>query len=152
MPSAIDTFRAQREAAEGIHGCLQQIAELLTRLRQEADAIAHNGDLRAVFQREESWLEQAERTVAEVREWREQEAGQFWPGVARRWAVALIFALVSAWTAGAGYAFVTKPWEAELTALRARTGFAELVERRVAKMTRTERRQFDALMKWGDGQ
>ncbi len=73
-------------------------------------------------------------------------------GVARRWAVALIFALVSAWAAGAGYAFVTKPWEAELTALRARTGFAELVEHRVAKMTRTERRQFDALMKWGDGQ
>ena len=94
---------------------------------QEADAIAHNDDLRAVFQREESWLEQAERTVAEVREWREREAGQFWPGVARRWALALIFALVSAWAAGAGYAFVTKPWEAELTALRARATFAELV-------------------------
>ena len=55
MPSAIDTFRAQREAAEGIDGCLQQVAELLTRLRQEADAIAHNDDLRAVLQREESW-------------------------------------------------------------------------------------------------
>jgi hypothetical protein len=120
MPSAIDTFRAQREAAEGIHGCLQQIAELLTRLRQEADAIAHNDDLRAVLQREETWLEQAERTVAEVREWREAEALRFWPGVARRWAVALILALVSAWAAGAGYASVTKPWEAELTALRAR--------------------------------
>jgi hypothetical protein len=78
MPSALDTFRAQREAAEGIHGCLQQIAELLMRLRQEADAIAHNDDLRAVFQREESWLEHAERTVAELREWREREAGQCW--------------------------------------------------------------------------
>ena len=81
MPSAIDTFRAQREAAEAIHGCLQQIAGLLTRLRQEADAIAHN-DLRAVLQREQSWLAQAERTVAEVREWREREARRFWPGLA----------------------------------------------------------------------
>ena len=152
MPSAIDTFRAQREAAEGIHACLEQTAKLLTRLRQEADAIAHNDDLRAVLQREESWLEQAERTVAEVREWRELEARQFWPGIVRRWAFALILAFVSAWAVGAGYAFVTKPREAELTALRARASFAELVEHRLAKMTRTERRQFDALMKWGDGQ
>jgi hypothetical protein len=149
MPSAIETFRAQREAAEGIHGSLQEVSELLKHLRQEADAIARNDELRAVLQREESWLEQAERAVAEVREWREAEALRFWPGVARRWAVALILALMSAWTAGAGYAFVTKPWEAELTALRSRAGFAELVEHRVAKLTRTERRQFDALMKWG---
>jgi hypothetical protein len=152
MPSAIDTFRAQREAAEGIHACLEQTAGLLARLRQEADAIAHNDQLRDVLQHEESWLEQAERTVAEVREWREREAAQIWPNRARRWAVGLVLALVSAWAAGAGYASATKPWEAELTALRARASFAQFVERRVAKMTRTERRQFDALMKWGDGQ
>jgi len=73
MPSAIDAFRAQREAAEGIYAWLEQTADLLARLRQEADAIAHNDDLRAVLQREESWLAQAERTVAEVREWRERD-------------------------------------------------------------------------------
>jgi hypothetical protein len=66
--------------------------------------------------------------------------------------LALTFALASAWASGAGYTFVTKPREAELTALRSRARFAELVEHRIAKMTRTERRQFDALMKWGDGQ
>ena len=76
MPSAIDAFRAQREAAEGIHGCLQQIAELLTRLRQEADAIAHNDDLRAVLQREESWLEQADAFVNEI--WPPCDA-EIWP-------------------------------------------------------------------------
>jgi hypothetical protein len=48
------------------------------------------------------------------------------------------------------YAFVTTPREAELTALRARAGFAGLVEHRLAKMKRTERRKFDPLMKWSD--
>jgi hypothetical protein len=107
---------------------------------QEVDAIAHNDELRAVLQREQTWLAQAKRTVAKVREWREREARQFWPDVVRRWAVALLLAILSAWAVGAGDAFVTNPREAELTAPRSRTGFAELVEHRLAKMTRTERR------------
>ena len=56
-----------------------------SQLRHEVDAIAHNDEMRAVLQREQSWLAQAERTVAEVREWREREARQFWLGLVRRW-------------------------------------------------------------------
>jgi hypothetical protein len=72
---------------------------------------------------------------------------RFWPGVIRRWAVALAFALVSAAAAGAGYAWWSKPYAAELAALRSRVGFADFVEHRVVTMTPTERRQFDLLMR-----
>jgi len=66
----------------------------------------------------------------------------------RRWALALGFALISAAAAGASYAWVSRPYDAELAALRSRAEFTELVERRVLAMTPAERRQFDALMKW----
>jgi hypothetical protein len=104
MPNAIDTFRAQREAAEGVQERLQEIAGLLTHVRTQVDAIVGNAELRAILQREEAWLTQASRTVHEVQAWREREAQQFLPSVARRWALALIFALGAAWIAGAGYA------------------------------------------------
>jgi hypothetical protein len=42
---------------------------------------------------------------------------------------------------------VAKPYAEELSALRARQEFAELIERRFIMMTPAERRQFDALMK-----
>src|SRR5438105_4549595 len=106
MPNAIDTFRAQREAADGVYERLQEMSMLLAQVRKEVDAVAGNADLRALLQREETWLSQAQRTVAEVRAWREREAQRFWPGVTRRWAVALFLALASVWAAGAGYAYV----------------------------------------------
>ena len=43
---------------------------------------------------------------------------------------------------------MTKPYVSELSELRARQDFAELVAGRFVSMTPTERRQFDALMKW----
>lgn len=148
MPSALDTFRAQREAADGVYGRLQEVSELLKQVRQQVDVLAHNEELRAVLQGEQSWLERAERTVAEVRAWRELEARGFWPGVVQRWIVALGFAVVSAGAAGAGYALVTRPAAADLAALRGRMDFVEFVEHRVVTMTPAERRQFDALMRW----
>src|SRR5919108_310376 len=96
MPSAIDVFREQREAADQVH----------------------------------------------------EEMTRFWPGVVGRWALALVFALASAAAAGAGYARVTKPYAAEIAALRSRVGFADFVEHRVLTMTPAERRQFDTLIKW----
>jgi hypothetical protein len=72
--------------------------------------------------------------------------------VIRRWTVALLFALVSAAAAGAGYAWWTKPYAAELADLRSRVEFARFVEHRVLMMTPTERRQLDALMKWNRSQ
>jgi hypothetical protein len=73
---------------------------------------------------------------------------RFWPGVIRRWAVALVFALGSATGAGAGYAWWTKPYAAELASLRSQVEFASFVEHRVLTMTPAERRQFDQLMGW----
>jgi hypothetical protein len=119
MPNAIDMFRAQREAADTVHARLQEIAGLLTIVRTQVDAVAGNSDFRAILQREEAWLSQASRSVSEVRAWREREARQFLPSVVRRWVLALVFALVSAWAAGAGYAYVEKPYADELQSLRA---------------------------------
>jgi hypothetical protein len=150
MPNAIDTFRAQREAADGVYERLQEISGLLAQVRKEVDAVAGNADLRALLQREQSWLAQAERTVAEVRAWREREARQFWSGVVRRWVLALTFALTASWACGAGYAAATRPCDEELTALRSRVRFADMIERRLATMTHAERRQFISLMKWGE--
>src|SRR3954470_17413300 len=118
MPNALDAFRAQREAADAVYERVQEIAGLLAQVRQEVDLLAGNPDLRAVLRQEQTWLSQAERTVAEVRAWREREAQRFWSGVARRWALALLFALASAWSAGAGYAYVTRPYAEALGRLR----------------------------------
>ena len=148
MPTAIDTFRAQREAADGVYARLTEVSQLLHDLRGQADALVHNDELQAVLQREHSWLDQAQRTMEEARRWRELEMRRFWPGVWRRWVLALVFALASAAAAGAGYAAVMRPWAAEITALRERMAFAEFVERRVVMMTPAERRRFDSLMRW----
>ena len=147
MPNAIDLFRAQREAADAIYARLQEIAGMLAQVQNEVDLVAGNADLRALLQREEAWLSQAERTVAEVRIWREREAQQFWPSLARRWAIALLFALAAAWVAGAGYAYLGNPYSDELAALRARADLATRIEDRIAAMTPAERKQFEALMK-----
>ena len=148
MPTAIDTFRAQREAADGVYARLTEVSQLLRDLRGQADALVHNDELEAVLQRERSWLDQAQRTMEEARRWRELEMRRFWPGVWRRWVLALAFALASAAAGGAGYATVTRPWAAEITALRERMAFAEFVERRNVTMTPAERRRFDSLMRW----
>ena len=147
MPSAIDVFREQREAADKVHARLTDISTLLWQLRQEVNALALNQDLRGVLQQEQSWLERAQLVVAEVRSFREQDMRRFWPGVVRRWIVALAFALASAVAAGAGYAWVTKPYKTELAALRSRVEFGDFVQHRIVAMTPAERRQFDALMR-----
>ena len=147
MPSAIDVFREQREAADQVHARLTDISTLLCQLRQEVNALVLNQDLRGVLQQEQRWLERAQLAIAEVRSFREQDMRRFWPGVIRRWVVALAFALVSAVAAGAGYAWATKPYEAELAAVRPRVEFADLVQHRIVAMTPAERRQFEALMR-----
>ena len=148
MPTAIDTFRAQREAADGVYARLTEVSQLLHDLRGQADALVQNNELRAVLQREHSWLDQAQRTIDEARRWRELEMQRFWPGVWRRWALALVFALASAAAAGAGYGWITKPYTTNLAALRSRAELADLIEQRILTMTPAERRQLDALMKW----
>ena len=148
MPTALDTFRAQREAADGVYERLTEVSQLLHQLRGQADALAYNDELHAVLQQEQRWLDQAKRTIEEARRWRQQEMQRFWPGVWRRWVLALVFALASAAAAGAGYAWVTNPYASELATLRSRAEFASFVEHRVLMMTPAERRQFDTLIKW----
>ena len=60
-----------------------------------------------------------------------------------------VFALAAAVACGAGYAAWIRPHEAELASLRARVELLDAVAQRVLRMTPGERRQFDALMKWG---
>jgi hypothetical protein len=147
VPNALDAFRAQREAADAMYERVQEIAALLAQVRRQADAVAGNADLHAVLQREQTWLSQAQRTVAEVRAWREREARQFWRSVVGRWALALAFALASAWAAGAGYAYVVTPYAEELARLRGREVLIESIEERLMTMTPAQRREFDSLMK-----
>src|SRR4030081_2750636 len=87
-----------------------RIRALLCQLRTQAEVLARNEELKRLLESEESWLVQAQRALVEVRHWREREVQRFWPGVARRWAVALAFAWASAAAAGAGYALITKPY------------------------------------------
>ena len=89
----------------------------------------------------------AQLAVSEVRLFREQNMLRFWPGVFRRSAVALNFAIVSAALAGA-LRMGNEPYDAELASRRSRAEFAIFVEHRVLAMTPAERRQFEALMKW----
>jgi hypothetical protein len=148
MPNALDTFRAQREAADHVHARLTEITDLLARLQSQVDAVTANAEMRALLQQEQSWLAQLQGAIGDVRRLREQERQRFWPGVWRRWVLALGFALASAAASGAAYAWVARPYQAELAALRSQTDFAEFVEHRVLTMTPAERRDFDALMRW----
>ena len=141
-PSALDAFREQREAADQLHARLTEISALLHQLRHQFHALAIDDELRAVLRQEPSWLERAEVVLSQLRSFREQDASRFWPGVVRRWLVALVLALGSAAVAGASYGWTTKPYAAEVDALRARMEFVEFVEHRVVMMTPAERRQF----------
>ena len=146
MANALEVFRQQREAAEQVRVTLHKVAGLLNALRQQANALASDADLRAVLRQEREWLAEAQRTVAAVRAFREAEQRHFWPAVVRRWTLALMFALLSAYAAGAGYAAITSPNARELADLRARAAFGDEVARRLQLLTVSELRQFDSLM------
>lgn len=148
MANALDTFREQRAAVGEVYAVLRETSALLRDLQTQVKALSGMDDLKTLLDQEDRWLHSAERVVTDVRRLREDELRRFRPAVIRRWALAVFFALASATAAGAGYAWTTRPYQAELAALRARTDFAEFVEQRALTMTPAERRQFDALMKW----
>ena len=148
MTNALDAFREQRAAAGQVYAVVRETAALMTELQSQVTALSRMDELKALLQQEERWLRETERVVAEVRRLREEEMRRLRPAVVRRWALALVFALVSAAATGAAYAWVTRPYEAELRALRTRMEFTESIERRASTMTPAERRQFDALMRW----
>ena len=149
MSSALDAFRAQREAANAIHARLVETATLLRTIKEEIHTLAHNEALRKLLQDEQASLSRAESFIETVRHQREWEVNRFWPAVWRRWAVAAAFAVVTALAAGAGYAWVARPEQAELASLRSRVEFLDFVAQRILSMTPAERQQFDTLMKKG---
>jgi hypothetical protein len=147
MANALDAFRAQREAAEHVHARLNEVAVLLARLRQQVDGLALHPELNATLRDEQMWLTQAQRTVEQVRQWREMESGRLWLPVLWRWVLAGAFALVSAGIAGAGYAWVMEPYAAELKWLRSEASFSAFVQRRLQTMTPAELREYERLMR-----
>jgi hypothetical protein len=148
MASALEEFRAQREAVEEVSRRLAEVANLLQALRQEATELAQNQGLRKLLEEEQKWLFRAEAVIEKGRYAREHEVHRYWPGVWRRWAMAVALALATAVAAGVGYVWAEQPYESELAILRARVDLGDAVARRVLQMTPGERRQFDQLMKW----
>ena len=94
MPNALDTFRAQKEAADQVHARLTEVAASLNRLRLEVDGLVTK-DLRDALREEQSLLSRAQETIAVARHFREQEMLRFWPSIWRRWAIAIVFALAT---------------------------------------------------------
>lgn len=152
MANALDTFRTQRAAAGEVYAALKQTSELLRGLQSQVSALTRIDELSTLLQEEGRWLREAQGLVAEVRRLRDDEIRRVRAGAARRWAVALIFALGAAAAAGAGYSWASRPYQLELDVLRSRMDFADAVERRALTMTPAERRQLDALMKWSTPQ
>jgi hypothetical protein len=150
MSSALEAFRAQREAADHVHERLVEVTTLLQSANDQADRLAKNDDWLQLLRQEETWLVRAHDLVTRVEQFRRFEASRFWPAVWRRWAVAVVFGCATSAAAAGGYAWVSRPYAAELTELRSRVELLDYVAQRVLKMTPAERREFDALMKFNE--
>jgi hypothetical protein len=148
MANALDIFREQRVAAGQVYAALKETSELVRGLQSQVNALTRIDELKALLLQEDHWLQETERVVAEARRLRDDEIRRLRPAMIRRWALALVFALASAAATGAGYAWWTRPYQAEVEALRSRLDLVEFVEHRALTMSPAERRQFDALMKW----
>lgn len=147
MSTALDEFRAQREAVDDLRARLEEVVRMIAALTSQADALTRDPALRQLVQTEQTWLAQTERALERVRVFREDEMRRFWPAIWRRWAVALAFALSSAAAFGAGWFWAARPYDAELASLRGRVELLDFVAQRIITMTPAERRQFDALMR-----
>jgi hypothetical protein len=146
MPTAIEMFRQQREAAERVHQQLLEVSRLLAELQRRTAALTNDESLRTLLREEQNWLIEAQRFVAEVRYLR-LAVDQRWSSKLARWTLPILFALTSALVAGVGFGAVTKRDVAEDRSLRNRAAFAETVLERLDAMTPAERRQFDRLLK-----
>ncbi len=145
MSSALEQFRAQREAADEVHRRLLEVGQLLRSIQDQVNGLAKNDDWLKLLSKEETWLIRAQDLVTKVERFREHEVERFWPAMWRRWAAALVFALVAVAAAGGAYAWIARPYAANIDA---RIEFADALAHRVLKMTPSERRQLDSLMKW----
>ncbi len=78
MGNALDAFRAQREAAEQLQAQLSVIVARLATLHEQIEGLALNQELKVLLRDEQTWLAQAQDTIAAVRRWRERETPRFW--------------------------------------------------------------------------
>ena len=127
MPNAIEMFRAQRDAADQVHARLTDVAGLLNELQMRRSShVAGNRQLRDVLH-ERADAGGAHGDPADCRSdtSASRRSRGIWPAVWRRWVLALVFALASAAAAGAGYAWATRPYAAELDTLRSRAALAD---------------------------
>jgi hypothetical protein len=148
MASALDVFRAQKEAAEEVQKRLREATEALHALRDDLYALANDRTFRQLLHDERAWLVQAQNLISQVEACRQHELHRFWPAVWKRWAMIVVLILATGLATGAGYVWAARPYESELASLRSGVELGDEVARRVLEMTRAERRQFEVLMKW----
>ena len=117
MSSAIEVFREQRGAAERVHQQLVEVSRLLAELQRRTAALAKDENLRTVLSDERNWLIEAQRFVAEVRYLR-LAVEHRWSAKLGRWALPLLFALMSALAAGVGQGAMAARDAEELASLR----------------------------------
>lgn len=144
MSGALDAFRSQREAVDDLRARVEEIGRMIAAVSAQVDTVARDPALRDVLNAERTWLAQTEQVLEQVRRFREDQMQRFWPAVWRRWAIAAMLSVVSAFACGAGYRWATTE---EVEDLRARAQIGDLVAQRLAHMTPPERRQFDTLIR-----
>ena len=147
MSSALEEFRAQKRVVDHIHAQVKETAGRLSAIQAQIDAVATNPFLRELLRDERAWLDGMRRALAEVRAFREHEMTRFGPGVWRRWAVAVVFALAATAAFGAGNVWSNGACETEIASLRFRVEVLDAVAARILTRSPTERTQFDALMR-----
>jgi hypothetical protein len=111
MSSALETFRAQREAVEQVHARLAEVGELVRSLRGQIDAVAQDRSFRDLVRDERDLLERAAQMISEVRRLREQEFARCWRGVWRRRLAGVVLSLAASGLFGAGYVWASRPYE-----------------------------------------
>ena len=127
------------------HRRLVEVGQVLRSIQEQVNGLAKNDEWLKLLSKEETWLIRAQDLVAKVERFREQEIDRFWRAVWRRWVVAVAFALTAVAAVGGVYAWVARPYAADVAA---RVEFTDALAHRVLKMTPAERRQLDSLMKW----
>ena len=150
MRNALDTFKAQQEAAETLHARLTDVAALLSDLTVRVDRVRIGTELKATLDAEQRWLAQMQDLLRDVQRWRQWESRESrWKAV-WRWSAAVAFALAVSTATGCGFLWARQLYAIQLERLQSEAVLADLFERRVAMMTPAERQQFQRLMKFPD--
>ena len=147
MSSALETFRAQREAAEQIEAKLKEISQLLRNVEERIQAVGRDDQFRRLVSDEQLLVSRSSELLNQLRWHRETEIARFWPWVWRRWALVVLLALLTLFGAGAGYVWAVSPYATELAAAREQAAWAGSLRQRIARLTPAERKQFDMLIK-----